>query len=55
MAYKNRAKANLGMELERIIDMANNKYRNAAYKDFETMAKEVKSKDGYSLHYLEAA
>lgn len=33
MAYKNRAKANLGMQLERIINMANNKYRNAGVAD----------------------
>ena len=28
--------------------------KSIAYKEFETMAHEVKSKDGYTLHYLEA-
>lgn len=28
--------------------------KSIAYKEFETMAQEVKSKDGYTLHYLEA-
>lgn len=28
--------------------------KSIAYKEFETMAAEVKSKDGYTLHYLEA-
>lgn len=28
--------------------------KSIAYKEFETMAQEVKSKDGYTLHYLDA-
>ena len=28
--------------------------KSIAYKEFEAMAQEVKSKDGYTLHYLEA-
>lgn len=42
MAYKNRAKANLGMQLERIIDMANNKYRNAGVADIRKVPTPVK-------------
>lgn len=28
--------------------------KSIAYDEFETMGQEVKSKDGYTLHYLEA-
>ncbi|MEG0384336.1 MAG: hypothetical protein RR642_06250 [Solibacillus sp.] len=28
--------------------------KSIAHKEFESMAQEVKSKDGYVLHYLEA-
>ena len=40
--HKNRSYANRGMHLERIIDMANNKYRNAGVADIRKVPTPVK-------------
>lgn len=44
---KNMRKANLGMQLERLIEMANNKYRNAGIADVRKVPVNIKITEDY--------